>query len=104
MVLCGSLFANLLDHLSNYAEILSPMDMTGGPRKSGRTRVLLTFDDGWIDNFDVALQHLNQHRMKACFFVVTSFAGRKQPFWPERLTGLLRSVRTSGKAAPYVHM
>jgi peptidoglycan/xylan/chitin deacetylase (PgdA/CDA1 family) len=104
MVLRESLFASLLDHLSNYAEILSPLDMTGGPRKSGRTRVLLTFDDGWIDNFDVALRHLNHHRIKACFFVVTSYAGREQPFWPERMLGLLRLVRASGKEAPYVRL
>jgi peptidoglycan/xylan/chitin deacetylase (PgdA/CDA1 family) len=104
MVLRESLFVSLLDHLNDYAEILTPLDMTGGPRKSGRTRVLITFDDGWIDNFDVALNHLNQRRMKACFFVVTSFAGLEQPFWPERMIGLLRYVRSSGRAAPYVRM
>jgi hypothetical protein len=35
--------------------------------------------------------------MKACFFVVTDYAGCVQPFWPERVLGLRRLLRQNNR-------
>ncbi len=40
--------------------------------------VFLTFDDGYKDNFDIALPVLTKHRAKAAFFVVTNIIGSNE--------------------------
>ena len=35
----------------------------------------ITFDDGYLDNHDVAAPRLKQHDLPACFFIATDFIG-----------------------------
>jgi peptidoglycan/xylan/chitin deacetylase (PgdA/CDA1 family) len=51
----------------------------------GRGRyVLLTFDDGYRDNFDEAFPILKRHGLPATFFVTTGFLDQQQiPWWDE---------------------
>ena len=44
-----------------------------------RQAVLLTFDDGWLDNWVHALPLLQQFKMPAIFFVVTGWPGEGSP-------------------------
>jgi peptidoglycan/xylan/chitin deacetylase (PgdA/CDA1 family) len=48
----------------------------------GRNRVSITFDDGFLDNFEQALPALERHRVPATFFVATGFLGGR--FGPPR--------------------
>ena len=99
MVLRESLFRKLIDHLSATACVISPQDIDRPSSPGARPRILLTFDDGWIDNIEVALPYLTAAKMHAYFFVATSFVGRSNPFWPERVQGLLHHARTTGSSA-----
>ncbi len=44
--------------------------------QGGKPRVVISFDDGYEDNFTNALPILNQYGYKATFFIVTAFVGR----------------------------
>jgi peptidoglycan/xylan/chitin deacetylase (PgdA/CDA1 family) len=47
-----------------------------------RPSLLLTFDDGYIDNYKLAFPLLHAHGLQAVFFLPTSFIGtQKLPWW-----------------------
>lgn len=55
----------------------------------GRRACLVTFDDGWHDNFQHAFPVLQQQNIPAVFFITTAYIGTTTTFWQERLTRLL---------------
>ncbi|MGA6826489.1 polysaccharide deacetylase family protein [Nitrospira sp. NS4] len=56
---------------------------------------LITFDDGWQDNFTNALPVLRRYELPALVFLPVNFIGRNRLFWQEALVHLLvLAVRT----------
>jgi peptidoglycan/xylan/chitin deacetylase (PgdA/CDA1 family) len=50
-----------------------------------RNPILITFDDGYRDNHDVALPILSRHGVPATFFVATDYVQRRRLFWWDRV-------------------
>lgn len=58
----------------NTAELMAVLD---GRLQPPARPVMITFDDGWLDNWLYAFPVLRQYHMKAVIFVVTSLAAEK---------------------------
>lgn len=52
--------------------------------------VLITFDDGYRDNHDVAMPILQKHGIRAVFFVTTQNISERRLFWWDRASLLLK--------------
>jgi peptidoglycan/xylan/chitin deacetylase (PgdA/CDA1 family) len=61
---------------------------------------LITFDDGWIDNFENALPMLRSHGLPAVMFLPVNFIGRRRLFTREALTHLLVRAVELGRRQP----
>lgn len=70
-------FEKQLQFLSRHFNYLYPEEFFVGKPKKGLS-LLITFDDGYKDNYDIAFPILKQYQAKAVFFVVTSIIGTKK--------------------------
>ena len=50
---------------------------------------LITFDDGWLDNYSNAFPVLKEYKLPAVIFLPVDFIGSQKLFWRERLSGKL---------------
>jgi peptidoglycan/xylan/chitin deacetylase (PgdA/CDA1 family) len=56
--------------------------------------VAITFDDGYLDNYEQALPILQRHGCKAIFFIATAFVAERRLYWWDRAAYLMkRSTR-----------
>ena len=53
---------------------------------------LVTFDDGWKDNFQNAYPILKSNKVPAAIFLTTDFIGTNKQFWQEKLTKSLTDL------------
>jgi peptidoglycan/xylan/chitin deacetylase (PgdA/CDA1 family) len=54
-----------------------------------RNLVAITFDDGYLDNFENAKPILEKHNLTAAFFFTTKFRTRNKKFWWDELEHLI---------------
>ncbi|HSG65482.1 MAG TPA: polysaccharide deacetylase family protein [Gammaproteobacteria bacterium] len=57
-----------------------------------RGKVVLTFDDGYADNYHVARPLLHAHDTPATFFLVSNRVGSSEPYWWDELADVLLRV------------
>jgi peptidoglycan/xylan/chitin deacetylase (PgdA/CDA1 family) len=70
---------DLVNHLEN-----------GSPIKD--SSCLITFDDGWIDNYTNALPILTRYKVPALIFLPTGYIGTNQLFWQEMLASYIHQL------------
>src|SRR5580698_9073148 len=58
------------------------------------TRVLLTFDDGYRDNCDLAFPILRSHGVQGVFFLPTAFIGTDAIAWWDEIANLIQRATT----------
>jgi len=61
--------------------------------KTRRCRVLITFDDGYLDNYDVAYPILRSHGVQGVFFLATSMVGSCDVPWWDHIAYLMKTAR-----------
>jgi peptidoglycan/xylan/chitin deacetylase (PgdA/CDA1 family) len=82
MALAEPLFEVQLAELASLRGF-TPVERVRDPGSAGR--VAITFDDGYEDNFRVALPIMQRLSTPACIFIVTSLVGRAEALWWDRV-------------------
>jgi Polysaccharide deacetylase len=59
--------------------------------KARRCRVLITFDDGYLDNYEIAQPILRSHGVQGVFFLVTSMVGTHHVPWRDHISYLVKT-------------
>ena len=97
-------FERHLQFLSARFEILSLSDLLAkwrqGACDSSSRSCVLTFDDGWLDNYRYAYPLLHAYRVPATIFLPTDMIGTNTWLWSDRLGYLLhRQQRLENRRA-----
>jgi peptidoglycan/xylan/chitin deacetylase (PgdA/CDA1 family) len=63
-----------------------------------RLHAIITFDDGYLDNYTHAFPLLQQHGLHAAFFLITSFVGTSHLPWWDEIAYLVRHTTRASLA------
>lgn len=74
-------------HLADPEEVFALLDK---PSQRNHCSVLVTFDDGYLDNYEVVFPILKSHGITGMFFLPTSFIGTERLPWWDRIAYLIR--------------
>jgi peptidoglycan/xylan/chitin deacetylase (PgdA/CDA1 family) len=86
------------DHFDQHLEVLKkigPVISTCSLVEQLRTKklkdhsIVITFDDGYFDNYENAFPLLKKHGLPATFFITTSQLGKKTEFWWDALESII---------------
>jgi peptidoglycan/xylan/chitin deacetylase (PgdA/CDA1 family) len=92
MVVTRATFERQLAFLERYFEVVSLdalIDDRSADRSGRQPRCVITFDDGWRDNYDVAFPILRRRGLPATIFLTTDLIGSGRAFWHTELISLL---------------
>lgn len=79
--------------LAAEAEVIGPADVQAAQESNSRARrVLITFDDGYRDNFEIAYPLLRRHGLTATFFLATGFIDEPRIGWWDELAWMVRKA------------
>lgn len=87
-------FGEQLKFLKAHFDVVSPPDLPDVLRGGKGRYVLITFDDGYLDNYSTAFPILQHHGIVATFFVTTGFLDAPRISWWDEVAWM---VRTSSK-------
>jgi len=86
-------FDTQLAAVARDADVIAPEDLPGLARDRRRGRhVLLTFDDGYRDNYEVAYPLLRRHGLTATFFPCVGFLDGARTAWWDELAWMVRNA------------
>lgn len=95
-------FQEQLAILAERAEFVTPVEILEDPEnRSGRCRVAITLDDGFVDNFTWALPIIKNVGARASFFVTTAPLLAQTPFWISELWRLMLEIPAGPVDIPY---
>ncbi len=96
MYVAAKSFEMQMDYLSEFYEIID-FDLyfnmlDHGTFISGKRYCIITFDDGWLDNYHYAYPILKERFIRASIFLPTSYIGTDKHFWPDLFHGVISKV------------
>lgn len=90
-----------LAFLARDADVVGPGDLAELARTGRGRHVLLTFDDGYRDNYELAFPLLRSHGLSATFFLASGFIDRPMPAWWDEIAWMVANATTDiGPGAP----
>ncbi len=61
---------------------------------------MITFDDGYLDNYELAFPVLRSHSAPGVFFITTGFVGDRRLAWWDEISWMIRSSKRSEISLP----
>jgi peptidoglycan/xylan/chitin deacetylase (PgdA/CDA1 family) len=100
-------FAGYCDFFARHFKVVSLTELLARMRSGAdiSRHLVITFDDGYRDNYHVAAAELKKRGLPACFFVPTAFMGTNQVAWWDQQQSIpsewmtwdeVRSLRNDG--------
>ncbi len=91
-------FSRQISWLKNNAKIISQSDLIsvlnrGGKPDYERPCVMITFDDGYRDNYDLAYPILKKHNVPAVFFITSNMVENGELPWWDIIVYMLKKTR-----------
>lgn len=97
-----SSFRKQMEFLSDNYQIITIQDMLqlieARQTRSDKQYCVLTFDDGWLDNYEHAFPVLKSFSAPATIFLAAAFIGTDRTFWHEKVSRLFFESRHSAPA------
>jgi peptidoglycan/xylan/chitin deacetylase (PgdA/CDA1 family) len=85
-----------LSTLARHTDVIGPGEVPAAMRGGWGRRVLLTFDDGYRDNYELAFPLLRKHGLQATFFLTSGFLDSPRASWWDEIAWMVRRAPTSG--------
>jgi len=85
-------FDNQMAFLAREFDVITHDDLDRARRDPRGSYVMVTFDDGYRDNYDLALPILRRHKIPAVFFIASGFIDDAPLSWWDRIAWLLREI------------
>lgn len=101
MYVMADTFAMHMNELSSFFEIV-PLDEILFSKQKGQNLCAVTFDDGWLDNYDNAFPILKQLKIPATIFIPTEMIGTNQKFWFESLWAAADNARETDRQQEFI--
>lgn len=92
-----------LQTLARCTEVIDPDDVPAAMRAGRGRRVLLTFDDGYRDNYELAFPLLRRHRLTATFFPATGFLDNRRSSWWDEIAWMVNHAGGARRRADTTH-
>lgn len=94
MYVRNDVFEQQMRFLADHFQVVSLSELldhwTGGTWDRGKRYCVITFDDGWVDNYVYAYPILRKYNIPATIFLPTALVGTNQWFWSDKMGYLLR--------------
>lgn len=90
-----------LKELSRLYEIV-PLERVVNPGAQSRNRCAITFDDGWLDNYEMAFPVLKKYGVPATIFLPVELIGSSDYFWFQSVFDLANISIRNGKSEQFV--
>lgn len=88
-------YKKILKYIDKRSKFINPKDLENNFSKNFKDSnySILTFDDGYIDNYEFALTILKELKIKAIFFIIPKFITKENKFSKEYLNQLYPEKR-----------
>jgi peptidoglycan/xylan/chitin deacetylase (PgdA/CDA1 family) len=97
-------FSRELRYLRDNLDVISIRELLAGlrdPRSLPARAAVITFDDGYRDNEEIALPLLREAGLPACFFLTTGIVGTDRLPWYEQFVCCLKKSRCVSIKSPF---
>ena len=92
-------FSHQVEYLARDFDLVGVSDLEEALRENAARCVMITFDDGYRDNYEAAFPILRAHGVPATFFLTTGFLDRRRIAWWDEIAWMVRkSPRQAIKA------
>jgi peptidoglycan/xylan/chitin deacetylase (PgdA/CDA1 family) len=100
MYVLHDVFARHMEFLRDQFHVISMLELMERWRHSDWDHkaqyCVVTFDDGWLDNYRYAYPILRKFEISATIFLPTDFVGTHEWFWPEKVAYCVKGM-TAGE-------